>query len=123
MRFTGYRDDVPAVMNALDVFVLPSQDEPFGLVVIEAMAAARPIVATETGGVPEIVTDGQEALLVPAGDAEAMAAAIARLLSDAELADRLSRAAEERVRAEFPLWRHTARMREHYEALAAGKRG
>ena len=123
VRFTGYRDDVPAVMNALDLLVLPSRDEPFGIVVLEAMAAGRPIVATDSGGVPEIVRDGEEALLVPPGDVERMADAIARLLADEGLAARLGRAAEERVRSEFPLWRHAARVREIYEALAARERG
>ncbi|MFW6108247.1 MAG: glycosyltransferase family 4 protein [bacterium] len=123
VRFTGYRDDVPAAMNALDVFVLPSQDEPFGIVVLEAMAAARPIVATNAGGVPEIARDGEEALLVPVGDVPAMAEAIERLLSDPELAARLARAAEARVREAFPLWRHAARLRELYETLAAREQG
>jgi glycosyltransferase involved in cell wall biosynthesis len=122
-RFTGYREDVPGVMNGLDVFVLASHDEPFGLVVLEAMAAARPIVATAAGGVPDIVRDGREALLVPPRDAAAMAAAIARLLSDEPLAASLGRAAEARVRDEFPLWRHAARMREVYERLMAGTKG
>ena len=122
-RFTGYREDVPGVMNGLDVFVLASHDEPFGLVVLEAMAAARPIVATAAGGVPDIVRDGSEALLVPPRDAAAMAAAIARLLSDEPLAASLGRAAEARVRDEFPLWRHAARMREVYERLMAGTKG
>jgi len=121
VRFTGYRDDVPAVMNALDVFVLPSHFEPFGIVVLEAMAAARPIVATAAGGVPDIVDDGREALLVPPQAPEALAEAVARLLDDPALADRLGRAAEERVRDEFPIWRHAARVREHYEQLAAGR--
>jgi len=121
VRFTGYRDDVAAAMNALDVFVLPSHDEPFGIVLVEAMAAGRPVVATAAGGVPEIVRDGHEALLVPPREPEAMAAAISRLLSDAKLAAALGQAAERRVAAEFPLWRHAARMREVYERLAASR--
>jgi glycosyltransferase involved in cell wall biosynthesis len=123
VRFTGYRDDVAAVMNALDVFVLPSHDEPFGLVVLEAMAAARPIVATRAGGVPEIVRDEAEALLVPTRDPETMAAASGRLLADEQLAAELARAAEARVAAEFPLWRHAARAREIYERLVAERKG
>jgi len=118
VRFLGYREDVAAVMNALDVFVLPSHDEPFGIVVLEAMAAGRPIVATRAGGVPETVRDGSEALLVPWGHPASLAAAVARLLADEALAARLSRAARERVAAEFPLWRVAARMREIYEHLA-----
>jgi glycosyltransferase involved in cell wall biosynthesis len=121
--FAGYREDVAAVMNALDVFVLPSHDEPFGLVVLEAMAAGKSIVATRAGGVPEIVRDGSEALLVPTRHAPSMAAAIGRLLAGEVLASQLGRAARERVAAEFPLWRCAARMREIYEQVAAERRG
>ena len=123
VRFTGYREDVPAVMNGLDVFVLPSHDEPFGIVVLEAMAAARPIVATDAGGVPDIVRHEREALLVPVGDAGAMAEAVVRLLADEDLAGSLGRAAQERVREEFPLWRHAARMRQIYEKLVTRDQG
>ena len=123
VRFLGWREDMPGVMNALDLFVLPSHDEPFGIVLVEAMAAARPVVATAAGGVPDIARDGQEALLVPPRDPDAMAAAIARLLDDPALAASLARAARERVTAEFPLWRHAARMREVYEQLVAATRG
>jgi len=115
--FTGFHHDVPAVMNALDVFVLPSHEEPFGIVLLEAMAASRPIVATAAGGVPDIARDGHEALLVPPRDPGALAAAIARLLSDAQLAAALAEAALARVTAEFPLWRHAAIVREVYSAL------
>jgi len=121
VRFTGFREDVPAVMNALDLFVLPSHEEPFGIVLLEAMAAGRPIVATAAGGVTEIVADAREALLVPPRDPEAMAAAILRLLSDGSLAASLGRAARERVAAEFPLWRPAARMRQLYEDLALSR--
>ena len=115
--FLGHREDIPAVMNALDVFVLPSRQEPFGLVVLEAMAAGCPIVATNAGGVPEIVRHEGEALLVPADDPDAMAAAIERLLADKALGERLGRAAAERARTEFPLWRFGARFREIYAGL------
>lgn len=115
--FTGFRHDVPAVMNALDVFVLPSHDEPFGIVVLEAMAASRPIVATQAGGVPSIVRDGEEALLVPPRDPAAMAAAIERLLADPSYASSLGTAAHSRVTAEFPPWRHAAIVRQVYGTL------
>jgi len=121
VAFLGHREDIPAVMNALDVFVLPSRQEPFGLVVLEAMAAGRPVVATRAGGVPEIVRHEREALLVEPDDHEGMASAIARLLEDRELAGRLGRAAAERARTEFPLWRFGARFRQVYAQLAGGK--
>ena len=117
VTFTGFREDVPAVMNALDLFVLPSHEEPFGIVLLEAMAASRPIVATAAGGVPEIVADGAEALLVPPRDPAAMAAAMERLLDDPGLAASLGAAAHERVAAEFPLWRPAAAMRELYTCI------
>ncbi|HUT32703.1 MAG TPA: glycosyltransferase family 4 protein [Planctomycetota bacterium] len=121
--FTGFRDDVPAVMNALDLFVLPSHGEPFGIVLLEAMAASRPIVATAAGGVPDIVRDAQEALLVPPRDPAALAAAIERLLGDRSLAAALGHAAQARVNADFPLWRPAALVREIYHRLAGHEGG
>jgi len=115
--FTGYRSDVAAVMNGLDIFVLPSHFEPFGIVVLEAMASDCGIVATGAGGVPDIVRHEQEGLLVPPKDPEALADAVLRLVDDEALRASLSNAARERVAHEFPLWRHVARMREMYEGL------
>ncbi len=115
--FTGFCEDVPAAMNALDIFVLPSHAEPFGIVLLEAMAAGRPIVATAAGGVPDIVRDGREALLVPPRDTAALAAAIGRLLADRQLAASLAKAARARVVAHFPLWRPAALVREIYTRL------
>lgn len=118
LTFAGFREDVPAVMNALDIFVLPSHAEPFGIVLLEAMAAGRPIVATAAGGVPEIVRDGREALLVPPRDPAALAAAIERLLTDPALAACLGSAARQRVVAEFPIWRPAALVRQVYSKIA-----
>jgi len=67
VHFTGWRDDVPDVLAVADVFVLPSVNEGFGRVVVEAMAMARPVVATAVGDVPAVVRDGVTGLLVPAG--------------------------------------------------------
>lgn len=83
--WTGAQDDVPAVMNALDVLVHPADRESFGRVAVEAMAAGRPVVAADSGGLREIVEHERTGLRVPAGDAEGFAAAIARLLDDDEL--------------------------------------
>ena len=87
--FTGRRDDVPAVTAALDVAVLPSYREALGLTILEAMALSRPVVASNVGGIPEMIEDGVTGLLVPPRDPAALAAAIVRLLRDHPLADTL----------------------------------
>jgi glycosyltransferase involved in cell wall biosynthesis len=101
VEFLGCRDDVPMILRQADVLVLPSHWEPFGLVVVEAMAAGVPVVATAAGGVPEIITDGYTGLLVPPGDPQAMAAAIGRMLNDEPLRRRLAAQAAQAVRAHF----------------------
>jgi glycosyltransferase involved in cell wall biosynthesis len=89
-RFLGHRDDVPALLPGLDVFVNASYAEPFGLVTIEAMAAGVPIVATDSGGTLEIITHGETGTLVTTGDPAAMAAAISAYLDDPGRAGRIA---------------------------------
>jgi glycosyltransferase involved in cell wall biosynthesis len=97
----GPRKDVPAIMHALDVFAMPSIWEGFGLVLLEAMAAARPIVASRVATIPEVVVDGETGLLVPAGDSVALADALVRLAAEPELAQRLGEAGQQRLRQHF----------------------
>lgn len=85
IKYIPFTDDVPRLMAALDVFVLPSFSETFGLVVVEAMAMERPIIATNAGGLPEIITNGKTGLLIKPHDATAVAWAIHRILSDSAL--------------------------------------
>jgi glycosyltransferase involved in cell wall biosynthesis len=99
--FTGRRDDVPAVTAALDVAVLPSYREAQGLTILEAMALSRPVVASNVGGIPEMIEDGRTGLLVPPHDSDALAAAIVRLLTDHPLADTLGRAGHDLVHDRF----------------------
>lgn len=99
--FTGRREDVPAVTAALDVAALPSYREAQGLVILEAMALGRPVVASDVGGIPEMITDGVTGLLVPPHDPPALAAAIVRLLRDHPLADMIARAAKTMVHQRF----------------------
>lgn len=99
--FTGRRDDVPAVTAALDVAVLPSYREAQGLTILEAMALSRPVVASNVGGIPEMIDDGKTGLLVPAHDADALADAIIRLLTNHPLADTLGRAGHDMVHDRF----------------------
>ncbi len=88
--FAGQISEVQLFYAAADVFALPSHSEGSPNVLLEAMAASLPIVATAVGGVPEIVENNESALLVPANDPQAMAAAIVRLLTDQDLAERLT---------------------------------
>ena len=99
--FTGRRDDVPAVTAALDVAVLPSYREAQGLTILEAMALSRPVVASDVGGIPEMIEDGRTGLLVPPHDADALADAITRLLLNHPLADTLGRAGHDMVHDRF----------------------
>jgi glycosyltransferase involved in cell wall biosynthesis len=99
----GPRKDVPALMHAVDVFAMPSIWEGFGLVLLEAMAAGRPIVASRVATIPEVVVDEQTGLLVPPGDRLALAEGLARLALDRRLARRLGEAGRERLRAHFSI--------------------
>jgi glycosyltransferase involved in cell wall biosynthesis len=76
--WAGFHEDVPVVMNALDVFVLPSLYEGFGLVLLEAMAAGRPVIATKISAIPEVVEDGRTGVLIPTCDPAALAEALTR---------------------------------------------
>jgi glycosyltransferase involved in cell wall biosynthesis len=99
--FTGRRDDVPAVTAALDVAVLPSHREAQGLSILEAMALSRPVVASDVGGIPEMIEDGVTGLLVPHDQPDMLAAAIVRLLTDHALADTIARAGHDLVHDRF----------------------
>ncbi|HRJ70794.1 MAG TPA: glycosyltransferase family 4 protein [Terrimicrobiaceae bacterium] len=93
VRMAGAQRNVPDWMQAMDVVVHASAQEPFGLVVVEAMSLGKPVIATVPGGPREVVTHETSGLLVPEGDARALADAIGRLLSDAALAKRLGQEA------------------------------
>jgi glycosyltransferase involved in cell wall biosynthesis len=99
--FTGRRDDVPAVTAALDIAVLPSWREAQGLSILEAMALSRPVVASDVGGIPEMIEDGITGLLVPHDNPVALAAAIVRLLKDHAFADTIARAGHDLVYERF----------------------
>jgi glycosyltransferase involved in cell wall biosynthesis len=109
LEFTGFRTDVPALIRKLDILVHASTiGEPFGQVVTEGMVAGKPVVATDGGGVPEIVEAGVTGLLVPMGDVDALAGAMVTLLSDPVRARAMGVAARMRVLDQFTV-AHTAR--------------
>ena len=95
--FLGQRDDVPALLNACDAFVLSSRNEGLGLAVVEAAACGTPVVATDVGGVREVLQDGRAGLLVPADRADTLADAVLALAGDDGLRRRLVRAGLDRA--------------------------
>jgi glycosyltransferase involved in cell wall biosynthesis len=118
VTFTGYREDVPSVMAAVDMVVVPSVDEPFARVILEAMSLAKPIIGTTSGGTPEMLEDGESGLLVPPGNPPALAAAIASL-ADPDLARRLGENARSRALKLFTVGAHVSRIQQIYD-LAQG---
>ena len=94
---TGYRDDVPRVLAASDVLVLPSFREGTPRVITEAMASGLPVVATDIAGIPEQIVDGENGYLIPAGDAAAVRERLGELVADSELRERMGKQGLERV--------------------------
>lgn len=123
--FTGRREDVAAVTADLDVAVLPSLREAQGISLLEAMARRRPVVASAVGGIPEVVTDGADGLLVPSGDPDALAAAVIRLLADPALRRRLGDAGYRTVAERFSIDAQVRRVEAIYdeELVRAGFSG
>jgi len=123
VRFLGRADRPAAValFRGCSFFVLPSRQEPLGIVNLEAMAAGKAVVGSRTGGVPEIVADGETGLLVPPGDIEALAGALRKLAADAPLRERLGMAGRERVRR-FTWEAVAASYRQVYDAALAARR-
>ena len=117
--FAGTRRDIPCVLHALDVFVLPSLFEGFGIAILEAMAAGKPVVATRVGGIPEFVVHGQTGLLVEPGNATALAEAIGSLLQDPERAKGMGMRGHARALAGFQMSAVVRRHEQVYEACLA----
>lgn len=113
LSLLGYRADVADLLDAADAFVMPSRSEGLPLALLEAMFAARPIVVSAVGGIPEVVRDGEDALLVSPGDVQALAEALARLLPDANLRHKLG----ERARATAAARYSVDAMADEYEDL------
>jgi glycosyltransferase involved in cell wall biosynthesis len=120
--FLDPRDDIREVLAAADVVAAPSLSEGFGLSVVEAMAMARPVVATRVGGLLEIVDDGRSGFLVPPADPSALAAALLRVLNDAVLRRELGERARAVAELRFDI-RGTARATERiYDTVLSGGR-
>lgn len=99
--FTGFRKDIPEVIAALDILVLPSLSEGLSLTIMEGMAMKKPVIATNVGGTPEIITSGSDGLLVPSADVEALARAIEELAHNPQVASRLGVEARKTIETGF----------------------
>lgn len=122
VRFWGVRSDVADILNAADIFTLPSKYEGNPMSVMEAMAAGLPVVATAVGGVPELVEEGVSGFLTPNEDTDALTNALQQLVDNAGLRQRMGEAALRRAREKFDI-RHTVRAYETlYEEILQRKR-
>jgi glycosyltransferase involved in cell wall biosynthesis len=119
--FTGLRSDVPAVLAAVDVSVMPSLNEALSNVLLESMAAGAPVVATAVGGTTEALADGQSGVVIPPGDPAAMAAAIGRLLDHPGIARELGARARTTIAEKFSLDRMVAATETVYYELLSRK--
>lgn len=113
----GFVNDTSALYSAIDVLVLPSTYEPFGRVLIEAMAAGKPVISTRVGGIPEVVEDGITGLLVPPEDPKALAKAIAELIDNPALARRFGEKGRERVEKYFNAKTNTRQLERIYNQI------
>lgn len=118
VRFLGFREDIPSLLQALDVFVLPSVSEGLPLSILEAMAFGKSVVASNVGGIPEVIKDGVTGYLVPPKDPEALAERILLLLHHPQVAADLGRSGRKIVQEAFRL----ERMIQDYQSLYDGGR-
>ena len=118
----GFLDDIAGVMQALDILLLPSYWEGFGIVLIEAMAAGKPAISTDTSSMPEIIVSGQTGFVVPPGDVEALADRVIQLLRDAALREKFGRAARQRVLEKFTQQRMIAELENFFQRALLHRR-
>ena len=120
VHIVGFQDPVQPFLAALDLYVHPALMEGFGIAVVEAMAMGKAVVATTTGGLPEVVSQGETGLLVPPGDAESLAAAVVALLEDNVRREQMGRSGKMRAQERFSLDASVRRMEQVYgEVLGA----
>jgi glycosyltransferase involved in cell wall biosynthesis len=119
VSFVGFRDDLPELLAGWDLMVLPSLWEGFGLVLLEAMAAGCPVVASNVGPIPEVVVHGETGLLVEPSQPDRLAAAIGELLEHPDLARRMGEAGRRRVAEQFSLDRMLSETERLYAKLLA----
>ncbi len=117
--FLGKQDDVESLLSIADLFLLPSQEEAFGLAALEAMSCAVPVIATAVGGIPEVVEDGKTGFLLSPGDVEGMARACLALLGDQSRHAEFRQAARQRAVAHFDTSLIVPQYEAYYQEIAA----
>jgi glycosyltransferase involved in cell wall biosynthesis len=117
VEFLGSRSDVPQLLAGSDVFVLASNKEGLPISILEGMRAGLPVVATDVGGIPETVRDGQNGFLVPRGDPEALRVALQRLITDGSLRERFGQVSRKRYEVDFTAQRMFDQTREVYNLV------
>jgi len=115
--FTGFRSDIPDLLSTTDVLAVPSLQEGFPMITLEAMAMAKPVVATQIQGITEQIVDGKEGVLIPPRNPEALARTVQRLITDKELSARLGRTARSRVEDFFPVAKMIRETEKVYSSL------
>jgi glycosyltransferase involved in cell wall biosynthesis len=123
VHIVGFQDPVQPFLAALDLYVHPALMEGFGIAVVEAMAMGKAVVATTTGGLPEVVAQGETGLLVPPGDAESLAAAVVSLLEDRARREQMGICGRARAQERFSLGASVAHMEQLYGEVLAGQKG
>jgi N-acetyl-alpha-D-glucosaminyl L-malate synthase BshA len=119
VRFLGKQDPVEEILSIADVFLMPSGSETFGLAALEAMACEVPVVASDVGGLPELIVDGETGYLCPLDDLEAFTECTRRLLTNDDLHEDMAAAARHRAVDTFDIDRVVPHYEEHYEQVRA----
>ena len=118
VKFLGWRQDINELMPVFDMLVLPSLNEGMGRVLVEAMAAGKPVVASRVGGIPDLIQDGYNGYLVPPADQQALAEAILKLLNDRDRARLMGQRGKKRCQ-QFSLDAMIAKLDNLYSGLIA----
>jgi glycosyltransferase involved in cell wall biosynthesis len=121
LTFTGFRENIPEIMAGLDIIIVPSENEPFGMVTIQSMAMGKPVIGTLSGGTTEIIQDGINGLLVPVKCPEALAHAIETLAYNKEYAAYLGHCARNRVIEAFSLENYVQQIQKLYLQTGASR--
>jgi len=116
--WTGFRQDIPRLLAAMDIYILPSSNEGFAASMLEAMAASKPVVVTDVGGAQDVVTNGRTGILIPPGSASAIGSAVNDLLEQPEKLTALAQAGRSRVLEEFGVQRMADAYQDLYQTLA-----